>query len=134
MKQPRQLVLVAEDEPILRGLIVRQLELAGYKVRAAADGAAAWEALQQETDTAIVLLDLMMPLVTGYELLVRMRREERFRTLPVVVLSNSGQIDDLNRAFECGAHDVLIKANFNPDQLEDMVAKYLRAEKTPQAQ
>jgi CheY-like chemotaxis protein len=120
-------VLVAEDESILRGLIVSHVTGVGHQVFGAADGMQAWVAMDSgEFIPDIVLLDLMMPLMTGYELLQKMRADQRFAMVPVVVLSNSGQIDDLNRAYACGATDVLIKANFNPEQLAYLAEKYLK--------
>lgn len=109
-------IIIAEDETILATLMRSQLEGAGHVVRTAANGQMAWELLEAETPD-IVLSDLLMPEMSGYELLEKMRSDERFKAIPCLVLSNSGQIDDLNRAFTMGATDVLIKANFNPEQL-----------------
>jgi len=123
-----QSIIVAEDEPILSGLIKTQLESAGYAVRVAMNGK---EVMAMLEDTAkpkpdIILSDLLMPEMTGYELLEKLQSDERFKKIPCLVLSNSGQIDDLNRAFKLGANDVLIKANFNPDQLTGKVAALLQ--------
>ncbi len=109
-------IIIAEDETILATLMRSQLEGAGHKVRTATNGQEAWELLEAETPD-VVLSDLLMPEMSGYELLEKMRADERFKKIPCLVLSNSGQIDDLNRAFTVGATDVLIKANFNPEQL-----------------
>ncbi len=121
-------ILVVEDETILRDLMAKTLVDSGNVVHTAGNGKEAWDALQ-ELKPDIILLDLLMPLVTGYELLGKLRSDERFKTTPCLVLSNSGQIDDLNRAFALGATDVLIKANFNPEQLILKVEQILQKQK-----
>ncbi len=119
-------IVVVEDEEILRTLVEKELTGAGHEVRTAVNGEEAWALLEEETPD-ILLSDLLMPLMNGYDLLVRIRADERFKELPCLVLSNSGQINDLNRAYECGANDVLIKTNFNPEQLEEKVRQLLAA-------
>lgn len=111
-----QNIIVAEDEPILRNLIAKTLGDAGYTVRVAANGQEAWDLIQEQAPDA-VLSDLLMPVMTGYELLSHIHEDNSLKCIPCLVLSNSGQIDDLNRAYDLGAEAVLIKANFNPDQL-----------------
>lgn len=117
-------ILVAEDEHALAELIARVLRAAGHTVELARDGNEAWNLLEQG-GVDIVLSDLLMPELSGYGLLEKMRADERFKEVPCLVLSNSGQIDDLNRAYEVGANAVLIKANFNPSQVIEQVNQYL---------
>lgn len=122
-------IILAEDEGALAGLIAQVLSSSGHTVTVAPDGQQAWEALDAH-GADLVLSDLLMPVMSGYALLEKIRADERFKTLPCVVLSNSGQIDDLNRAYQVGANDVLIKTNFNPAQLMALIAKYLPAAPT----
>ena len=112
-------LIVAEDEPILISLMQTTLVNAGFEVRTAVNGAKVWQMLQDHTQPLpdIILLDLLMPEMNGYELLEKIHADERLKDIPCLVLSNSGQSDDLNRAYQLGANDVLIKTNFNPDQL-----------------
>ena len=109
-------VLVVEDEKILRDLMADELVKAGYEVKTAADGGEGWQ-LIQEFKPAVVLLDLLMPVMSGYDVLLKLRESPELKNIPCLVISNSGQIDDLNRAFTCGADDVLIKTDFNPDEV-----------------
>jgi len=117
-------ILVIEDEEVLRTLISGELRQHGYEVLEAADGQQGWEVIQvQHPD--LILLDLLMPVMTGYDVLQHLRADEQVKEIPCIVISNSGQVDDLNRAFDFGANDVLIKADFNPDQLVLKVAELL---------
>ena len=112
-------LIIAEDEPILASLMKGELENAGFTIAVTNNGKEAWDVLTAEHASVpdAILSDLLMPEMNGYELLEKIRADDRFKDIPCLVLSNSGQIDDLNRAYQSGANDVLIKANFNPDQL-----------------
>jgi CheY-like chemotaxis protein len=109
-----------EDEQILRDLMVEELRKHGHLVFAAGDGASGWGIIQEEKPE-VVLLDLLMPIMSGYEVLRAVRAHPELKALPCIVISNSGQMDDLNRAYQDGANDVLIKANFNPEQLVEKI-------------
>ncbi len=117
-------ILIIEDEEVLRQLIMQELISHGYDVVGAEDGQQGWNKAQ-EIHPDLILLDLLMPVMTGYDVLRHLRADEGLKNTPCIVISNSGQIDDLNRAFDCGANDVLIKAEFNPDQLVVKVSELL---------
>lgn len=115
-------ILVVEDEEVLRTLMVEELKKHGYNVRSAVDGQEGWKLIEEDKPD-LILLDLLMPIVNGYEILTRLSQNSY--DTPCIVLSNSGQIDDLNRAFDLGAKDVLVKANFTPEQLVQKVTSLL---------
>jgi CheY-like chemotaxis protein len=117
-------ILVIEDEPILRQLMVRELVGRGHVVHAAENGDEGWKLIRQ-LKPALILLDLLMPGMSGYDVLESLRAEPTLCTIPCIVLSNSGQIDDLDRAYSVGADQVLIKAEFNPAELVGIVEKYV---------
>src|SRR4030042_1482752 len=83
-------VLVAEDEPDIRGLIVFSLEFAGYKVVQAANGEEAIDLAEQEQPD-LIMLDVRMPKLTGYEACARLKARETTRNIPVVFLSALSQ-------------------------------------------
>jgi two-component system sensor histidine kinase ChiS len=123
-----QHILIIEDEQILRELISGELVKKGYIVSTASDGVGGWNAIQ-EKNPDLVLLDLLMPLMSGYDVLTKMRATRAYKKLPCIVISNSGQFDDLNRAYDCGANDVLIKADFNPDQVIEKIEQLFAKQK-----
>jgi len=106
-----QLVL-ADDDPTIRKLLVLHGERGGFTVGAAADGAAALELVGDETE--VVLLDLNMPRMNGFETLERL--SERHPGLPAVILSSADEASDAVRAMKLGAMDYLTKP-FDPDEL-----------------
>ncbi len=121
-------ILIIEDEEILRDLVAEEVRKRGYEVTVAADGEEGWARLE-EVRPALVLLDLLMPIMSGYDFLQKLRAHKDFKDTPCIVISNSGQIDDLNRAYDCGANDVLIKADFNPDQVAAKIGALLDKKK-----
>lgn len=105
-------ILVVDDEMVNRVLLSTNLQESGYVVETAADGQQAWEMLgAQQFD--VVLLDLIMPRVDGYEVLAQMRGDSVLRHIPVIVISSMDEIESVARCIEMGATDYLTKP-FNP--------------------
>ena len=102
-------VLIVEDDSDLVALLKRWLERDGHRVEHAADGAAALEALAREPLPDLVLLDVMLPKVDGFEVLRRLRAEQRSARLPVVMISSFSRDRDAARGRELGANDYVVK-------------------------
>lgn len=117
-------IMVIEDEKILQDLMSAELVKWGYQIETASDGEEALQKIRQ-TNPDLILLDLVMPMKNGYAVLAELRQDPLFQNTPIIVISNSGQIDDLNRAYDLGANDVLIKAEFNPEQVAKKVKAWL---------
>lgn len=80
-------ILVVDDSPIIRGLVRRTLELRGFEVVEAVDGADALSMLQQNSDYALIIVDLMMPRLDGFALIQQVRQDDSFPRFPILVLS-----------------------------------------------
>lgn len=102
------LIVAADDDPGVRSLFVAELTLAGHTVVEADDGLAALSAIERVSPDAVVL-DVMMPELDGWALLTRLRADERFRDLPVVLVSARCVGDDVRHGYELGASAVLPK-------------------------
>ncbi len=109
-------MLVADDEPHIGRIIKMKLEQGPFTVTLAYDGREALDALEHETDISLVLLDLMMPHLSGLDVLAAMRADERWRNLPCIILTAAGQEQQHQRAMELGATDFLTKP-FSPKKL-----------------
>lgn len=109
------LVLVADDDEDIRELVKFRLERSGYRVVEARDGA---EALEQAIAKApaLAILDVMMPVLDGYEVTRRIREDPRTARLPVILLTARAQEADVARGFDVGADDYLRKP-FSPQEL-----------------
>ena len=107
--------LVVDDDPDIRSLVARKLEQSGFEVRQATNGEEALASVAAGVPD-IVLLDIMMPGVSGLEALERWRAAPATADLPVLLLTAKSQEADVERAFEFGADDYIIKP-FSPKEL-----------------
>jgi DNA-binding response OmpR family regulator len=108
--------LVADDEPHIGRIIKMKLEQGPFRVTLAYDGREALEILKREGDIAIVLLDLMMPYLSGLDVLAEMKKDERLKTIPTIVLTAAGQEQQHRAALDLGASEFLTKP-FSPKRL-----------------
>lgn len=109
-------ILLIEDEELIITLLQKKLEKEGYRVFVARDGVEGMEKIRKESPD-IVLLDIVMPRMGGLEVLEEIRKDKKLRTTPVIVISNSGQPVELDRAKKLGARDWLIKTEFDPKEV-----------------
>ena len=112
---PRPLVLVADDDPDILLLITVTLERDGYDVVTAKDGPSALEAAAERVPH-LVVLDLMMPGLDGYEVTRRLRREQATKDVPIVIVTAAAEEHQADRALEAGA-DAYMKKPFSPREL-----------------
>jgi len=108
--------LVADDEPHIGRIIKMKLEQGPFRVTLAYDGREALEVLQREPDVSLVLLDLMMPYLSGLDVLSAMKKDERLSRIPTIVLTAAGQEQQHRAAMELGASEFLTKP-FSPKRL-----------------
>lgn len=109
-------VLVADDEPHIGRIIKMKLEQGPFRVTLAYDGQEALDVLEAQADIDLVLLDLMMPNLSGLDVLARIRSSERFKHLPCIILTAAGQEAQHQKAMELGATEFLTKP-FSPKKL-----------------
>jgi len=111
-------VLVVEDDPDLVALVKRWLERDGHLVEHVADGAAALAALRRDPLPRLVLLDVMLPKVDGFEVLRQLRAAPRTKDLPVVMVTSFTRDRDAARGRELGATDYVVKPLMELDFLK----------------
>lgn len=119
MAEPIKSILIVEDDEFLRSLTAKRLEKEDYQIIIASDGKEALEKLETNLPD-LVLLDLLLPIVDGFSVLEKMKKK-----MPVIVFSNLGQKEDIEKAKKLGASDFLIKANFTLDDVVAKVNEYL---------
>ncbi|MEM6426812.1 MAG: response regulator transcription factor [Cyanobacteria bacterium P01_H01_bin.119] len=113
-------VLLVDDEPGLREAVQAYLEDSGFTVRAASNATEGWEMLQQSTPD-VLISDIMMPQVDGYQFLAQVREDPRFKTLPVVFLTARGMTSDRIQGYNAGVDSYLPKP-FDPEELVAIVS------------
>jgi len=118
-------VLIVEDDTFLANIYKTKFEMEGFKVSQAGDGEqAVKEAKKKKPD--IILLDILLPKMDGYTVLNTLKQDEEVKNIPVIMLTNLGQKDDVEKGIEMGAADYLIKAHFKPSETVEKVRKVLK--------
>lgn len=117
-------ILLIEDEQIIVDLLQRKLKDAGYEVIVTKDGQAGLEAIKR-IKPDLVLLDVIMPKMGGFEVMEEVNKDQELKKIPVVIISNSGQPVELDRARELGVRDWLVKTEFDPQEVIDKVIKQI---------
>ncbi len=113
-------ILIVEDDKFLRELISRKLLNEGFKIDEAIDGEEALRKIE-EAKPDLVLLDLILPGLDGFEVLERIKDNPSTNIVPVLILSNLGQRDEIERGLKLGAVDFLVKAHFTPEEIVDKI-------------
>ena len=126
----KQTVLIVEDDEFLRSLAAKRLDKDGLNVQVAVDGETAM-ATAKELKPDVIVLDLILPGLDGFEVLEKIKAEESLKNVPVIVFSNLGQKEDIERAQYLGAANFLVKSNFTLDDLLDKVREQLAAMRAP---
>ena len=125
MSQKAKLLLV-DDEPGVRESVQAYLEDEEFEVQVASSAQHAWDWLRQETPD-LVISDVMMPQVDGYQFLKQLREDSRFKTLPVIFLTARGMTSDRIQGYQAGV-DAYLSKPFDPDELvaivENLLAKH----------
>jgi DNA-binding response OmpR family regulator len=112
-------ILLAEDDKFIARAYKDGLEQAGFMVTAVADGEEAMKSVAKEIPD-IILLDLIMPIKNGFEVLADLKLDPKLKKVPVLVLSNLGQDSDFLKAKQLGAVDYMVKSNFS---MKEVIAK-----------
>jgi CheY-like chemotaxis protein len=120
----KKLILI-EDEVFINDLYRITLEKAGYTVIAALDGLQGLKAIQENTDAALVLLDIMLPKMHGIEVLQKAKTDEKTKHMTIILLSNLGEENIIQKAIKDGARDYLKKVILDPHQLVTCVNSYI---------
>jgi DNA-binding response OmpR family regulator len=116
-------ILIVDDEPELRQLISFHVENAGYDVMTYPDGEACWNQLQQaDSPPELLLTDVMMPNMDGFQLVENLRQSDDFSELPVIMLTGRGKEADVVQGLDVGADDYLTK----PFRSQELLARINR--------
>jgi len=117
-------ILIIEDEEILINVLKKKFVREGYDVMVAGNGNEGLIKMKKEKPD-LVLLDIVMPEKDGFEVLEEMAEDEKLKDIPTIIISNSGQPVELERAKKLGVDDWLIKTEFDPQEVLDKVIKQI---------
>jgi len=118
-------ILLVEDDPFLIDIYTTKLKEEGFEVEVVTDGEDCLTALQAKKPD-LLLLDIVLPAVDGWEILRKIKRDEKLKDVKVVVLSNLGQKGEVKKGLELGAEKYLIKAHYTPTEVVKEIKKILK--------
>ncbi len=120
-----KIILVIEDDKFLRELMAQKLIKEGFNISEAVDGEEGLKKIKEEKP-GLILLDLILPGIDGFEVLSRMKEDPETSRTPVIILSNLGQREDVERGLKLGATDYLIKAHFTPGEIIEKIKNIIK--------
>lgn len=120
-----QKILIIEDDDFLRSLAVTKLEKEGFTVAMAPDGQAGLALIKSDLPD-LLILDLMLPIMSGFDVLKTIKADDATKDMKVVVFSNMGDEADIKTCLDLGANDYLVKANFTLDELVEKIKTLLK--------
>jgi len=121
----KKTIMIAEDDAFIGDIYEVKLQNEGYNVILASNGRDAIEKLEGGAKPNILLLDIVMPYMDGFDVLEALNKRDEWKKIPVVLLTNLSQKDDVDRGMALGAKDFLIKSHFTPTEVLAKVQKYI---------
>jgi len=120
-------ILFIEDEPSLQKTLGAKLKDRGYEVASAFDGEEGVK-MASENEPDIILLDIILPKKNGFEVLRELKSRERTKKIPVIILTNLENIEEVEKALELGSTTYLVKANYNLDEIVEKIEKVINSQ------
>lgn len=118
-------ILLVEDDVFLAGIYQKKFELEGFKITVAGDGEKGLADAKKKIPD-LVLLDILLPKLDGFAVLDQLKADAATKNVPIILLTNLGQKDDVEKGLKAGAVDYLIKAHFKPSEVVDKVRAVLK--------
>ncbi len=118
-------ILIIEDDEFLRGLINKKLTSEGFNIISAVDGEEGIKKTKEQKPD-LILLDLVLPNIDGFEVLAKVKADPNVSSVPVIILSNLSQKEDISKGIKLGAVDYIIKAQFTPEEIAEKIKKIIK--------
>lgn len=124
MTQENPTILLIEDDRFLRNLMQKKLEQEDFNLLTSVDGEEGLNSAKEKKPD-LILLDLLLPSMSGWEVLKKIKNKKETKSIPVLILTNLGEKKDVEKGLSLGAADYIIKAHFTPEEIINKVKKYL---------
>lgn len=118
-------ILIIEDDEFLLGLEATKLKKKGYEISTALNSVEAFKTIDSGVKIDLILLDLLLPDVDGFQILEKIRQNKEMADLPVIVFSNLSEDKDVQRATKLGISEFMVKSNFTLDELASKVKELI---------
>jgi DNA-binding response OmpR family regulator len=117
-------IMIVEDDSFVMDIYHTKLEQENFEVIEASNGVEAMKKLQNITPD-LMLLDIIMPYMDGLELLKKVKDDDRLKSMPIILLTNLSQKEEVNKGLGLGANDYLIKSHFTPSEVLEKIKNYI---------
>ena len=121
----KKLILLVEDDEFLAELYATKLKLENYEVALATDGEKGLKMIKEKKPD-LILLDIILPKMDGFEILKAIKNEKELKDIPVILLTNLSQKDEVKKGLDLGANDYLIKAHFMPSEVVKKIKQTIK--------
>lgn len=125
MPEKKFKIVLIEDEEMLSNMYEAKFTKEGFEIKKALDGESGLQLIQANKPD-LVLLDIIMPKLDGFSVLRKIKEDPKTKNIPVILLTNLGQDEDIKKGNALGAKGYLVKANLTPAQVVDKVKEYLK--------
>lgn len=122
--EDKKTILLVEDDRFILEMYAEKMQKAGFKVEVAEDGTAAFNKAK-EVIPDVILLDIIIPKMDGFEVLKAIKSEINLKNIPVVLLTNLGQKQSIEKGLKAGASDYIIKAHFTPSEVLNKIEQII---------
>jgi CheY-like chemotaxis protein len=123
-----RVLFIAEDDPLMSRMYERAFRTSGYELKMAFDGQEAIASLKNmDPKPMLILLDVMMPKMSGFDVLRAVKQDEQLKNIPVVLLTNLAGQQDAEKGLELGAVLYLVKSQYSPKQVVDKIEEIIKA-------
>jgi CheY-like chemotaxis protein len=120
-------IMIVEDDSFVMDIYQTKLSQSGFDVMLAVNGLEAIKKLEKETNLPdLILLDIIMPYMDGLEVLKKIKENDKFKNIPIILLTNLSQKEEIEQGLKLGASDYLIKSHFTPSEVLDKVSNYIK--------
>ena len=121
----KKLIILVEDDEFLAELYATKLKLENYEVILATDGEKGLKMIKEKKPD-LILLDIILPKMDGFEILKAIKNEKELKDIPVILLTNLSQKDEVKKGLDLGANDYLIKAHFMPSEVVKKIKQTIK--------
>lgn len=118
--------MIVEDDSFVLDIYQTKITKAGYDVVTAVNGAEAIQKLEEGVRPDLILLDIIMPYMNGLDVLKKIKADEKLKSIPVIMLTNLSQKEEVTQGFDSGASDYLIKSHFTPSEVMEKISTYIK--------
>lgn len=125
-KVEKKVIMIVEDDPFVSDIYFTKITASGYEAVSVASGTEALEKIEKGFCPNLILLDILMPQMNGLEALKKIKSKAEFEKVPIILLTNLSQKEEIDAGFSSGAAEYLIKSHFTPSEVMEKINKYIK--------